>query len=145
MMAGVASIHPVDGNRPLILRALLALDPRVRSVVQVGIGGEQLASVSRDGLESLEPESETTTVLNQTAIGAGMGFSMNRYHGKVRAVIVVREKLSLVVFPLFDELILISADPDFPLERCRDMARMIDEFYFDCSPGVTDISVGARA
>ena len=109
-----------------VLQTLLGFDPKIRTVVEVGFGGERIAFASRKGLESLEPESETTRVLDQTAIGAGMGASANRYHGRVKAVIVARERLSLIIFPLFDSLILVSADPEFPLEKTRQMGNLLD-------------------
>jgi len=44
-------------------------------------------------------------------------------------VIVARERLSLIVFPLFDSLILVSADPDFPLQKTRRMAKLLDTIF----------------
>jgi hypothetical protein len=120
-----------NGHR-LALESLLAFDRRVRSVVEVRLNGEQIASVCREGLEPLEPQNESVRVLDRTAIFAGMGSSMNGYHGRVRAAIVVKEKLSLIVFPLFDSLILVSADPEFPLQKTRQMARLLDT---SSSPG----------
>ena len=115
----------------MVLEALLAFDPGIRSAVEVRFTGEQVASVSRKGLESLEPEGETARVLEQTAIGAGMGASMNGFHGRVKAVIVARERLSLIVFPLFDSLILVSADAEFPLEKTRQMGNLLDTTFPD--------------
>ena len=108
------------------LQSLLGFDAKVRCAIEVGLKGERIASVWRSGLESLEPEDETVRVLDQTAIGAGMGSSMNGFHGRVRVVIVVRERLSLIVFPLFDSVILVSVDPEFPLQKTRDMAMLLD-------------------
>lgn len=108
------------------LNSLLSFDPRVRCVVALGLDGKLRTSASREGLESLEPEDETTRILYQTAIGNGMGSLANRYHGRVRAVIVVRERLSLIVFPVFEELVLISVDPEFPLEKTRELAELLD-------------------
>ena len=113
------------------LETLLGFDARVRCVVEVGLRGERVASVCRSGLESLESEEQTVRVLDQTAIAAGMGSSTNGSHGRVRVVVVVREKLSLIVFPLFDDLVLVSADPDFPLEQTRAMARLLDTTFPD--------------
>ena len=111
------------------LRSLLEFDSKIRCVVEIGFDGNPVASVTRGGLESLEPERETVRVFDQTAIGAGMGSSMNVYHGRVRVVIVVREKLSLIVFPLFDSLVLVSADPELPLEKIRLLARLLDTTF----------------
>ena len=111
------------------LEPLLAFDPRIRCVVEIRFSGEVVASTRRRGLESLEPESETVRVLNQSAIGAGMGSSMNGYHGRVKVVIVVRERVSLIVFPLVDSLILLSADPDFPLQETNQIAKVLDTTF----------------
>ena len=110
----------------LALQTLLAFDPRIRCAVEVRLDGVEIASVSRKDLEPLEPVEKTGKVLEQIAIGTGVGSSMDGYHGRVRAVIVVREKVSLIVFPLFDSLILLSADPEFPLQKTRQMARLLD-------------------
>jgi hypothetical protein len=113
------------GHRPE-LESLLGFDSKIRCVVEVGSNGERIAFLRQKGLESLEPEGETTRVLDQVAIGAGMGASMNGYHGRVRVIIVARERLSIILFPLFDSLVLVSADPDFPLEKTRQMAMLFD-------------------
>lgn len=107
-------------------------------MVEVGLRGERVASVGRSGLESLEPEEQTVRVLDQTAIAAGMGSSTNGSHGRVRVVVVVREKLSLIIFPLFDSLVLVSADPEFPLEKTRRMARLLDTTFPDDVTAGTD-------
>ena len=60
--------------------------------------------------------------------------SMNGYHGRVRVVIGVREKLSMIVFPLFDSLILVSVDPEFPLQKTRLMANLLDTTFSPSAP-----------
>jgi hypothetical protein len=142
---------PTEGDRgkvltsdhKLALEALLAFDPEVRCVIETRFSGEQIASVKRKGLESLEPESETVRVLDQTALGAGMGFSMNGYHGRVRVVIVARGRLSLIIFPLYDSLVLVSTDPEFPLQKTRRMAELLDTTFPD-NLGVNELATAPR-
>jgi len=126
MTEGKTLYQELSRDHRLALETLLAFDSRIRCAVEVRFNGEQITSACRKGLESLEPEEKTGKVLDQIAIGAGMGSSMNGYHGRVRAVIVVRERVSLIVFPLFESLILVSADPEFPLQKTRQMARLLD-------------------
>jgi len=116
------------------LESLLAFNSKIRGAVEVRFNGERIGSVCRKGLASLEPEQETLRVLDQTAIGMGMGASMNGYHGRVRVAIALREKLSIIVFPLFDSLILVSADPEFPLQKIRPMTKLLDT----CFPSVPE-------
>ena len=133
MMAGSTKGEPrqqeLEHGRRHALETLLAYDRNIRCVVEVGLDGQQIASACRKRLESLEPDRETMRVFEQTAVGAGMGSSLNGYHGRVRVVIVARERLSLIVFPLFDSLILVSADPDFPLQKTRRMAKLLDTIF----------------
>lgn len=129
-----------DYDHRSVLETLLAFDSKIRSVVEVRFNGQQVASVHREGLESLEPEDETGKVLDHTAIAAGMGASMNGYHGRVKAVIVARERLSLIVFPLFDSLVLVSADPEFPLQKTYQMAELLDT---TCPDGLAEELVEA--
>jgi hypothetical protein len=119
-------LAPGTGGPRSYSESMLAFDYHVRCVLVLGTDGSLRTSASREGLVSLEPEEVTTRMLYQTIIGMGMGSSENRYHGKIRAIVIVRERLSLILFPLFDELVLVSVDPGFPLERTAEMARLLD-------------------
>ena len=107
-------------------KPLFDLDRRIRCIVVLGFDGKKLAADSREGFESLEPEEETTRITEQTLIGMGMSAGANKYHGRVKAVLIVREKLSVIIFPLFEKLIMISVDPDFPLEKATAIAQLLD-------------------
>jgi hypothetical protein len=117
-------------------KAILGLHPAIRYVVQVGFDGSELKSVERLGITSLEPEEQTVRVLQQTALSRGIGESSNGFHGRVRCVVVLREKLTIIVFPLFDTTLVVTADPDFPLERTADLGRLLDEVQVEeiCPP-----------
>jgi hypothetical protein len=115
--------------------SLLHFDPHIRCIYVVGLDGKAISSASREGLVSLEPEGEMSSILSRTAIGMGMGSTMDKYHGKFRAVVAVRERVSIILFPLFDRTVLISADPDFPLTRTWDLAKLLDTISFGVIQG----------
>ncbi|MDA4127176.1 MAG: hypothetical protein OK452_08265 [Thaumarchaeota archaeon] len=110
----------------LALKSILSVDRRIRCVVACDLEGKMRANVLRKGVESLEPEAQTKFFVEQAAIGAGMGHSGDGYHGRIRMVIVVREKLILIVFSLFEGVILVSADPDLPLEKTPGIGERLD-------------------
>ena len=109
-----------------IVSDILALDSRIRFVVLCNTDGKLLSSAGREGKESIEPEEVTKLFLAQAAIGTGMAHSADGYHGPLRMVIIQRERLMHILFNKAFGMVLISAEPDLPLEKAGRLGRVVD-------------------
>jgi len=113
-------ISPSKANR------IFRLDKTLRFVGLLSPEGEAVASFLKPGLTSLEPEEDTKVIFKRAAIATSMGASENKYHGRVRAAIVVRDRVILICFVLARGLIVISADPGFPLGKVEGLGQLVD-------------------
>ena len=108
------------------LDSLLAVDRRIRFVVLCDLEGRTKLATVRKGVVPMEPQARTKLILAQAAIGNDMARSHNGYHGPVRMVVILREKLMLILFSIFDGFLLVTAEPDLPLEKAADLGRKLD-------------------
>ena len=108
------------------LEPLLEVDPRIRFAVLIDLEGRQRKVVARPGTESLEPEKETRLYLAQAVVGTDMARAADGFHGALRMVVVQREKVTVLIFPLYEGLVLVSAEPDLPLEVAAEVGRRLD-------------------
>ena len=99
------------------INSVLSFHPSLRFVVTMRRDGTPLETVKRGGLEPMEPPDETRKILDRWAIGKGLTAGSDEFFGKMRTVIVRREKLVELLFPSTDYSVLVSADPTFPLDR----------------------------
>lgn len=106
---------------------IFSFDKGIRSVALLTADGKSIASVGRPGVAPLEPESETKTVYMKASIAVSMGASMNKYFGPLRTVILIRERVMIVCFNLSARMMLISAVPDFPLQKVEQLGQLVDE------------------
>ncbi|MGA2664368.1 MAG: hypothetical protein ABSF83_05435 [Nitrososphaerales archaeon] len=110
-------------NREQRLEAILRFHPSIRYVRLLGRDGRSHAFVQRG--TSLEPRGQTHKILLRLALAQGMTSTSDRFYGKARAIIILREKLVELLFLLTrDDIMLVGADPDFPVERAQDLAEM---------------------
>ena len=108
------------------LRSILDFSPTLRYVLLVREDGKSEESVGRDSTESFEPEEETKMVLRRFAIGRGMTSGSEKYFGRMLTLIVRREKLVELLFPLArNHMVLVSADPTFPLELTPQLEALV--------------------
>ena len=108
------------------LESLISVDPRIRFAVLVDPKGNPKEYASRLGCESLEPERESRLYFEQAVIGTDMASVANRFHGALRMVVVQREKVMIMVFAIYDGLVIVSAEPDLPLEEAAEVGRRLD-------------------
>jgi hypothetical protein len=102
-------------------------DKRVRFVVLLTSDGKVMAEFGRPGVVSLEPQSEAETVYMKATIAINMTAPMDKYHGRIRTAILVKEKVTIICFNLMARIMLISASPGFPLQKVEELGRLIDE------------------
>ena len=113
-----------DGVRDQ-LKSILAFHPSIRYAILVGKDGTPKETVGREAVESLEPHEATMLILKRFAIGSGMTAGSERYFGKMLTLMVRREKLIELLFPLADHMVLVSADTTFPLERVSQLEGLV--------------------
>jgi hypothetical protein len=97
------------------------LDRRIRYCAILDEMGRTVSGGMRPGLPSLEPEDEAQKVDLQVAVIRGMTEAGRGYLGGTDYVIIHREKLMLVAIPIDRKTVLISAQPDFPIERVKEL------------------------
>jgi len=106
---------------------VFAFDKSIRSVVLLTSNGKMIADFGRPGVTPLEPQSETETVYMKATIAISMSTPMDKYHGRIRTAILVKEKVTIVCFNLMARVMLISANPDFQLHKVEELGELIDQ------------------
>lgn len=81
----------------------------------------------RPGAVRLEPRQELKTMFLKASIAIGMTSPMNKYHGKLRSAVLVKEKVTIICLDLQTKYILMWASPDFNLGRLEELYRQIDQ------------------
>ena len=99
----------------------------LRFVTLVSKDGTLLDAVKRAGLESLEPPEETERLLSRWALAKGLTSGANDYFGELKTIIVRREKLVELLFPLSEYMVIISAHPSFPLEKTSQLEGLLEK------------------
>jgi len=115
------SIFETKANR------IFSFDKSIRFVVLLTSDGKVMAEFSRPGVVSLEPRSEAETLYTKATIAISMSTPMDRYHGRIRTAILVKEKVTIICFNLMARVMLISADPGFQLQRVEELGRLTDQ------------------
>ena len=106
---------------------MFGFDSRIRYVAVLDAFGRTVEGGMRPGLNSLEPKEEADKVDVQVALIRGMTEGASEYLGSTNYVILHREKLMLMAFPRKGgKTVLITAEPDFPLERVPTLIEMVE-------------------
>ena len=107
---------------------LLDFDRRLRYCAMLDPMGRTVAGGMRSGIPSLEPEEEASKVDLHMAVIRGMTEAARSYLGAMDYAVVHREKLMLVVIPVPEgNTVLVSAEPDFPLEKVEELLEAVKE------------------
>jgi hypothetical protein len=107
-----------------LCRELFKLDKRIRYAAVMDTEGRIKAGGMRRGVKSLEPKSEELRLQVYLLSLSGHNDSWTPYYGRVLFSIVRRELITIGVFPIGENIVVISAEPDFPLEgfsKVRDL------------------------
>ena len=108
-------------------KSIFDFDKSIRFVVLLTSDGKLLAEFIRPGVVSLEPRSEAETVYMKATIAISMSTPMDKYHGRIKTAILVKEKVTVICFNLMARIMLVSANPDFQLQRLEELGRLIDQ------------------
>jgi hypothetical protein len=103
----------------------IGFHPSIRFVVTTRTDGQILDAVKRRGVVSLEPSSEMKTISERFAIAHGLSQADDSYFGKTQTIIVRREKLVELIFPIADRLVIVSATPSFPLGKTGELEKFL--------------------
>jgi hypothetical protein len=120
--------HDISGTK---LSRVFSFDRGIRFVVLLTSDGKVIASHGRPGVSPLEPASESETVYMRAAIAISMSEPMNKYHGRIRTAILVKEKLTIICFNLVTKIMLITCNPDFRLQNVEKLGQLIDQLNID--------------
>jgi hypothetical protein len=108
------------------LTSILTFDPSIRYVMLVGQQGQSLARIDKPGASTLEPPAETAVILQRFAIARGMTMGSSSFYGEMHTIIVRREKLVELLFPLASQMVLVGAESSFPLEKTPQLGSLIE-------------------
>lgn len=111
------SVPPLD--------EVIGFHPSIRFVVTARKDGKILDAVKRRGVVSLEPSSEMNTVTERFAIAGGLAHASDSYFGVPQAIIIKREKMVELLFPIEERLVIVSATPDFPLGKTSQLEKLL--------------------
>jgi hypothetical protein len=106
---------------------IFEFDKSIRFVVMLTLDGVVMAEFTRPGVVSLEPPSEAQTLYMKATIAVSMTAPMDKYHGRIKTAILVKEKITIICFNLMARMMLISANPSFQLQRVEELGRLIDQ------------------
>jgi hypothetical protein len=120
-------------------KSMFQIHESVQKVSILGLDGKELYSVGREGMRSKEPENATEALFVKLAIGRGMAESENGFHGRLKSIAISREKLTLVIFMTFDKILVISAEPDFPLDKIVKLGELVDKLQIGEQPSESSL------
>jgi len=106
---------------------IFEFDKSIRFVVLLTSDGKVMVEFARPGVASLEPKSESEMVYMKATIAISMTAPMDKYHGRIRTAILVKEKVTIICFNLMARIMLISTNPDFQLQKMEELGRLVDQ------------------
>lgn len=114
----------------MTLQRVFDFDARIRYCAVLDEMGRTITGGMRPGLPSLEPKDEAERVDIQMVVTRGMSDAADSYLGKTDYVVVHRDKLMFIALPRSGgKTVLISAEPDLPIERLKELKKVVDECY----------------
>jgi len=85
--------------------------------VVVNEDGTLLDSVKRAGLSPLESPEETRKIMERWAAVKDLAAGSDEFYGKMKTIIVRREKIVELLFPLTGFMIIVVVHSAFPLDK----------------------------
>jgi hypothetical protein len=103
----------------------IGFHPSIRFVVTSSFDGRILDAVKLRGVVSLEPSSEMKNITERYAIAHGLSQADDSFFGRTQTIIVRREKIVEMIFPIGNRLVIVSATPRFPLGKTGDLEKLL--------------------
>jgi len=107
---------------------IFAADSRVRYTVVLDETGRIVAGGMRPGVKSIEPLEHERRVDFQVTILAGVIKTWSKVFGPANFVFFKHEKINLIVFPIANQQLDVSTQPDFPLEDVPKILTIVDRW-----------------
>ena len=107
------------------ISSIFSFHPSVRFVSVVNEDGTILDSVKRAGVNPLEPPEETRKIMARWADARNLATGSDEFYGKMKTIIIRREKLVELLFPLTGFMIIIIAHPAFPLDKTPQLESLV--------------------
>src|SRR2546428_14175904 len=116
------------------LTRVLSFHKKIRYCGLVDEKGAVVAGSMREGLASLEPNSEDARLFVQISLAVGMDQGWNRYFGRTRIIAILKEKVAIFIFPLPDNrAVVVATEPDLPISKMKNLGELIDTSSFEVS------------
>ena len=109
--------------------SMFSFDACIRCYIVFGHDGEMLEVRSKEGA-TLEPDQDTSLALELASTLLSRTRRPGRYHGKVSSLAVACELLTVLAYPVSDKLVMVTADPSFPLERTGELGRFLPRLFY---------------
>jgi len=112
-----------------LVKKIFATDKRIQFCAVVGAKGNLEAGGMRRGVQSLEPASETAKIVTRMFLNQGTAQANDSYLGRTSWVIIRREKLIQITFPLAEKKQLqITATVDYPISKVAKLNEYVNQF-----------------
>lgn len=109
------------------ISSIFSFHPSIHFVTVVSEDGTLLDSIKRAGLNPLEPPEETRKSAERWASARSLLAGSDQYLGKMKTIIVRREKLVELLYPSNGFMIMIIAHPAFPLEKAPQLESVLNK------------------
>lgn len=107
------------------LSSIFGFHPSVRFVTVVDENGTVLDSAKRAGLNPLEPPEETRKMMERWADVRNLAAVSDEFYGKMKTIIIRREKLTELLFPLTGFMVVVVVHPAFPLDKTSHLENLL--------------------
>jgi len=107
------------------ISSIFSFHPSVRFVVVVNEDGTLLDSVKRAGLSPMESPEETRKTMERWAAAKDLAAGSDEFYGKMKTIIVRREKIVELLFPLTGFMLIIVVHPAFPLDKTSQLESLL--------------------
>ncbi|MDG6920382.1 MAG: hypothetical protein JRN59_02490 [Nitrososphaerota archaeon] len=114
-----------EGALDVKARQIFNFDERIRFIAVLTTEGDVLDEIFRPGVISLEPESDTKMIYTKAGIALGMTSPMDKYHGRVKSVVMNREKVMVICFNRGPKIVLVSVEPGF--EKVTELGHLVEK------------------
>jgi hypothetical protein len=109
------------------ISSIFAFHPSIHFVMIVGEDGALLDSMKRAGTNPLEPPEETRKIMERWATARSLTSGSDEFFGRMKTIIIRRDKLVEFLFPLTGFMVIVSAHPAFPLDKTAQLESLLSK------------------
>jgi hypothetical protein len=113
---------------------ILEVHESVRHVYVLGLDGTELYSIGKGDISRNEPEDATPGLFVKMAIGLGMAESQNRSQGRLKSIVVNREKLKIIIQTGLERILMVFTAPEFPVDQLVRLEELVGALRLDGYP-----------